>query len=225
MTKRRLHVGGKERVEGWEILNAVSAPEVDHIGDARDLSQFSDATFSDIYASHVVEHFDYKDELAQALREWHRVLIPGGRVLISVPDIEVLSRLIVDRSHPLEERFLLMQMMFGGHVDAYDHHRVGLNDEFLAWFLGAAGFVGMRRVDHFGVFNDTSTLRFKDVPISINMLAEKPKPGWPAFGSPQGLAADELLCICGGGAYQNCHGHQRSSTPGVSGNTLASVSI
>ena len=208
---RRLHIGGKQRAPGWEILNAVPAPEVDHIGDARDLSQFADATFSHIYASHVVEHFDYKNELAQALREWHRVLVPGGHVLISVPDIDVLSKLIVDRgSCTMEDRFLLMRMMFGGHVDAYDHHQVGFNDEFLAWFLGATGFCGMRRVERLGVFADTSETLFRGVPISINMIADKSVPTWPGFGVSAVPGTDELECICGSRElFVACHGQLR----------------
>lgn len=205
---RRLHIGGKQAAPGWEILNAVPAPEVDHVGDARDLSQFADATFGEIYASHVVEHFDYKFELAQALREWHRVLVPGGRVLISVPDIDVLARLFADRAGcTMEERFLLMRMMFGGHADAYDHHQVGFNDEFLAWFLGATGFRGMRRVERLGIFDDTSETRFHGVSISLNMVAEKPLSQWPAFGVPAVPRANELECICGSRRlFVDCHG-------------------
>jgi predicted SAM-dependent methyltransferase len=208
---RKLHVGGKQRVPGWEILNAIPAPEVDHVGDARDLSRFDDATFATIYASHVLEHLDYKDELARALREWHRVLVPGGCVMISVPDLDVLSRLIVNReSCTLEERFLLMRMMFGGHVDAYDHHQIGFNDEFLAWFLGATGFQGMRRVAHLGVFADTSEETFRGVPISINMIAEKPLPQWPGFGAAAVPRPNELECICGSQRlFVDCHGRPR----------------
>lgn len=208
---RRLHIGGKQRAPGWEILNAVPAPEVDHVGDARDLSRFTSATFTEVYASHVLEHLDYKDELAQALREWHRVLVPGGRVMISVPDIDVLSRLIVDRaSCTMEERFLLMRMMFGGHVDAFDHHQVGFNDEFLAWFLGATGFQGMRRVAHLGVFADTSDTTFRGMPISINMIAEKPVPQWPGFGVSPVPGPDALECICGSERlFLDCHGRPR----------------
>lgn len=211
-TVRRLHVGGKDRADGWEIINAVPAPEVDHIGDARDLSRFPDATFSQIYASHVLEHLDFKNEVAQALREWQRVLVPGGRIMISVPDIEILARLIVDRAaHDFEERFLLMRMIFGGHHDAFDYHLVGFNDETLAWFLGATGFVNMRRVERLGVFNDTSELRFKGTPISINMIAEKPQPAWSSFGwTPAEPDLGDLTCICGGGAlFTECHGRPR----------------
>lgn len=171
---RRLHIGGIQKAEGWEILNAVPAASVDHLGDARDLSRFSDNTFSDIYASHVVEHLDYVNELLKTLKEWYRVLLPGGKLYISVPDMDVLSRLFLEKDKlTLDERFFVMRMMFGGHVDKYDYHVVGLNQDFLQVFLRQAGYSNILRVNSFGLFQDTSGMHFKGVPISVNMTAEK----------------------------------------------------
>ncbi|MEO1299185.1 MAG: tetratricopeptide repeat protein, partial [Cyanobacteria bacterium J06636_16] len=173
---RRLHIGGKVRVPGWEVLNAVPGPYVDHMGNANDLSRFKDETFTDIYASHLVEHLDYRDELVNTLKEWYRVLAPGGRVYISVPDMDILAGLFISREKlNFSERFMVMRMMFGGHVDQYDYHVVGLNQDFLTMYLKQAGYVNVRRVDRFGLFNDTSNYVFKDVLISLNLIAEKPK--------------------------------------------------
>jgi predicted SAM-dependent methyltransferase len=38
----KLHIGGRERKQGWTILNTLSSPEVDVVGDIRDLSGFPD---------------------------------------------------------------------------------------------------------------------------------------------------------------------------------------
>ncbi len=172
---RQLHIGGQVKSEGWEVLNAIPGPSVDHVCNANDLSQFSDNTFAEIYASHVVEHLDYKDELLNTLREWNRVLKPGGKAFISVPDLDVLSELILKKNElDLGERFFVMRMIFGGHVDEYDYHVVGLNEEFLGIFLRDAGFVNLKRVSEFGLFEDTSSMLFKNVPISLNVIAEKP---------------------------------------------------
>lgn len=174
-TLRRLHIGGMAGAEGWEILNVSPAPCVDHVGNANDLSRFANGTFSEIYASHVVEHLDYKFELAETLKEWFRVLEPGGRVMISVPDLDILAGLIISKGDlTVGERFFVMQMIFGGHVDQHDYHVVGLNQEFLAYFLGEAGYVKARRVKNFNLFDDTSSMLFKGTPISLNMIAEKP---------------------------------------------------
>lgn len=172
---RRLHIGGKQISAGWEILNINPAFYVDHIGNANDLSQFADGTFAEIYASHVVEHFDYRDELKNTLNEWRRVLEPGGRVMISVPDLDILANLLVaDGSLSCDDRFFVMRMMFGAHSDQHDYHVVGLNEEFLSRFLYESGYVNIRRVEEFGLFDDTSSMVFGGVGISLNMIAEKP---------------------------------------------------
>ncbi|MGP1675523.1 MAG: class I SAM-dependent methyltransferase [Burkholderiales bacterium] len=167
-TARRLHIGGKYNVPGWEVLNANPAPYVDHVCDATDLSRFPDNTFAEIYSSHVVEHFDYAGQL--------RVMRPGGALRVSVPDMNVLAGLFLNnRDFSIDERFFVMRMIFGGHVDQYDYHLVGLNEEFLASFLGSAGFTQISRVIDFGLFNDTSRMLFRGVPISLNMIAYKPQ--------------------------------------------------
>ncbi len=172
---RKLHIGGTQKYPEWEVLNVTPGPYVDYLCDARDLSQFPDNTFTDLYASHVLEHFDYVEELINTLKEWRRVLIPRGKIYISVPDIDVLARLfLLKDALSVEESFFVMRMMFGGHIDKYDYHLVGLNQDFLKTFLFQAGFIHIRKVDNFGFFEDTSSQLFKGIPISLNMIAEKP---------------------------------------------------
>lgn len=173
---RKLHIGGKAPQDGWEIFNAVPGEHVDHEGDARDLSRFADNTFGVVYASHVVEHFDYAGgDLINTLKEWHRVLKPGGELYVSVPDMFVLCRLFTATDQlTADERFFVMRMLFGGHVDEWDYHMVGLDQQLLGGFLHQAGFREMRRVQGFGLFDDTSNMVFKGVPISCNMIAKKP---------------------------------------------------
>lgn len=171
---RKLHIGGRVRAEGWEVMDANDGPVVDHVGNARDLGRFGDGTFGAIYASHVVEHFDYKDELLATLTEWNRVLAPGATLYVSVPDMSTLAMLFLDKANlTIEERFHVMRMIFGGHIDKYDYHLVGLDADFLATFLDGAGFVNARRVLTFGLFEDTSGMMFKGVPISLNVICEK----------------------------------------------------
>ena len=174
---RKLHIGGKVRKPGWEVLNIQPGPHVDHIGNANDLSQFQDNTFAEIYASHIVEHLDYAGELQSTLKEWHRVLEYGGKLYVGVPDLDVLAGFLLDKKGLTpEERFNIMRIMFGGHVDAYDYHVVGLNQEFLTRFLVEAGFGAIRKVETFRLFQDASNIIFKDTLLSLNLTAEKQKP-------------------------------------------------
>jgi predicted SAM-dependent methyltransferase len=174
VSPRQLHIGGRVRAEGWEIMDANAGPAVDHVGDAGDLGRFAAGTFSTVYASHVLEHFDYKDALAATIAEWHRVLTPGGTLYVSVPDLAILASLFVLRDKfTIDERYQIMRMIFGGHVDRYDYHQVGLDPEFLATFLQEAGFVDLRRVPTFGLFDDTSSMLWNGYPISLNVVAKK----------------------------------------------------
>lgn len=175
---RRLHIGGTVAREGWEVLNAIPAEWVDHVGRAEDLSRFADRTFAEVYASHVLEHLSYQSALPAALAEWHRVLAPDGRLMVSVPDLDTLCELYTSRDvlGP-EQRFAVMRMMFGGQVDPFDFHCVGLNEELLTSYLSGAGFSAIRRVHDFGVFQDCSTLVFAGRPISLNLEAHKHSSG------------------------------------------------
>lgn len=170
---RKLHLGGTVRTVGWEVFNALPGDHVDHQGNASDLSRFASGTFDELYGSHIVEHFDYKDELQATLKEWHRVLAPGGLLYVSVPDLDTLCGLILDRRMTPTQRFHVMRMLFGGHVDQWDYHQVGLNQEFLSSFLQNAGFSGIQRVREFGLFSDTSSMVFAGTPISLNLIAYK----------------------------------------------------
>jgi predicted SAM-dependent methyltransferase len=169
----RLHIGGKGAAKGWKLLNIQPGEGVDHVGDIRDLSRFADGSFDAIYGSHVLEHVGYQKAMGETVRSIHRILRPGGKFFVSVPDLDVLCRLFVDGRLSSEERFHVMRMMFGGQTDEYDFHYVGLNAEFLSHFLHYAGFQRVYRVPELGIFDDISSMKYKGVLISLNMIAIK----------------------------------------------------
>lgn len=172
-----LHIGGQVRKEGWEVLNAMPGPAVDHVGDAKDLTRFRDGVFSSVYASHVLEHLDFTGEMQAALREWHRVLAPGGHLFVSVPDLTVLARLFLHNGLDASARFGIVKMIFGAHVDAYDYHKIGFDFDILQQVLGKAGFIDIERVERFDLFDDTSLLTVGGQPISLNVIARRPAGG------------------------------------------------
>jgi predicted SAM-dependent methyltransferase len=172
----KLHIGGRTRTPGWTSFDIAPGPEVDLMGDCRDLSRFEDDSVDEIYASHILEHLSYRNEIVPALKEWYRVLLPGALVKISVPDFDVLCRLFVRPDLSPAERGEVLRMVFGGQMDEHDFHRAGLTFELLSMLLTMAGFAGIKRVGRLGDFDDTSRLELKGVPISLNITARKPLP-------------------------------------------------
>lgn len=169
----RLHIGGTVRKDGWKVLNALPGDHVDFVGDVRDLSQFSDASFDVVYGSHIMEHLGYNADLPKVVGEIARILRPGGRFFVSVPDLETLCRLFLHPQSTFEDRYNIMRMMFGGQVDQYDYHYVGLWDQLLVLVLFKNGFANAYRVPRFPFFNDTSATEYGGIPISVNLVAVK----------------------------------------------------
>lgn len=171
-TKIKLHIGGEQAKAGWHILNALDGADVDFVGDVRDLGRFSEACCECVYASHVMEHVNQNDFLP-TLKGIYRILQEGGELYFSVPDLEVLCKLFLDQKLRPEERFHVMRMMFGGQTDEYDFHYIGLSNEIMLSFFHQAGFGNVRRVESFGLFDDTSEYKPYGLPISLNLIAVK----------------------------------------------------
>ncbi len=71
-------------------INA-SAPHVDIVSTALDLYVIEDGAVTEIRAVDVLEHISYRDT-DRALAEWARVLRPGGRLFVQVPDAACVMR-------------------------------------------------------------------------------------------------------------------------------------
>ena len=168
----KLHIGGETAKEGWKVLNIQKKDGVDFEGDLSDLSQFSDNSIEAVYASHVLEHVDQK-KVKETLLGVNRILKKGGKFYISVPDMDILCRMFIDKKTNGKVKFHTMRMMFGGQIDKYDFHYFGWNYEFLCVYLRGANFEKVERVDSFGLFKDTSNYKPYGFPISLNVIAYK----------------------------------------------------
>ena len=168
----KLHIGGLQVKEGWKILNIMNDEGVDFIGDISDLSQFSNNSIDEIYASHVFEHLSHK-KIDGTLDGIHRVLRPGGTFQISVPDMDRLFSLYLNPNTSKQMRFFLMCVIFGGQNDPFDFHDFGWSEDTLSDAFTRHQFREVKRVENFGYFNDTSSMLIGELPISLNMVATK----------------------------------------------------
>lgn len=82
---RRLEIGpGSHPLPGFEALDIVKRPGVQHVGDAAN-PPFVDATFDEIYSSHCIEHINWF-EVEAAVAQWVRILKPGGLLEVHTLD-------------------------------------------------------------------------------------------------------------------------------------------
>lgn len=120
----------------------------------------------EIRASHVLEHFPHS-QVAAVLKEWIRVLKPGGVLKIAVPDFKVIAE-----QYLAGVRIPVQGYVMGGQIDEHDFHQTLFDEEVLSEALREAGLIGIRRWQD--AIEDCHRL-----PISLNLAGTKPYDVWP----------------------------------------------
>ena len=169
----RLNLGARNKpVEGFLGMDIDPHDGIDFVGDVSDLSRFKDESVSEILASHILEHFPHPRTLA-VLREWHRVLISGGRLLIAVPD---LSR-AMDIYKKFGQSDWLIRWLWGDQEYKTAYHYVGFDEDRLTGLLLSAGFSDVFRVEelpsHAEKDCSSNVFNMDGLPVSLNMVATK----------------------------------------------------
>jgi ubiquinone/menaquinone biosynthesis C-methylase UbiE len=180
---KKLHLGcGKRHIPGFVHIDSHPFPHVDFVQDIRSLSNIEDKSASLVYSCQVIEYFD-REELPNVLKEWGRVLCPGGVLRLSVPDFEVMTRLY---TAGLKLDWLL-GTLYGKIPDGkggYLYHRTTFDEASLREVLLSSGFVRPERWDwrdteHAGV-DDFSQAYFphmekqRGIQWNLNMQAARP---------------------------------------------------
>lgn len=125
----KLHLGsGVKFLKGYTHIDANKHPHIDHVTDVRSLSFVKTESVEEIYASHVLEHFN-RLEVLDVLKEWNRVLCIGGVMRLAVPDFEA----VVDEYNEKHNLDVILGLLYGGqdyqhnfHYQAYDFNRLKL---------------------------------------------------------------------------------------------------
>lgn len=140
MTK--LHLGcGTKRLPGYINVDILPGPAVDHICDIRELD-FADESADLVYSCAAIEHVGRR-EWVDLLREWRRVLKPGGLLRVSTMDFDACaSEYLKNRNLPQ-----LLGLLIGGQKDKYDWHGMIFDYDVLEQGLIEAGFGNVRRYD------------------------------------------------------------------------------
>jgi SAM-dependent methyltransferase len=135
--------------EEWR-MDVEAAVEPDMVGSITAID-LPDNEVNAVYASHILEH-DEQWDVHQALCEVLRVLAPGGKALIVVPDLVRVAREITEHPDLIEmvtpdTPFVNtpLDMLFGWQPAIYRgqefmRHRTAFTRQTLAAHLQAAGF-------------------------------------------------------------------------------------
>lgn len=178
MGEVRLHIGAGKRNFG-ELWDHIDAQKLPHIK-SHDVTKlpYESNSVSLIYSAHLIAYFD-RQEIGPVLKEWHRVLKPGGVLRLATPDMEALTRLVCqdhDRWYDLSKILgpLYGRMDIGEKVI---YHKTVYNASHLYYKLEAAGFKGVKRYDHakteHACFDDHSMAYIDGTLISLNVEAHK----------------------------------------------------
>jgi len=169
----KLNLGARDRrIPGFKNMDIDAHAGVDFVGDVSNLSQFPDGSVDEIYASHILEHFEHHRTLA-VLKEWCRVLRPGGRLLVGVPDFARAVELY--QTMGLDE--WIIRFLCGDQEYKTAYHYTLFDEDRLSQQLRAAGFSDVFRVEQFPLENDgdcsnlVSTVDGQNV--SLNLIATK----------------------------------------------------
>jgi SAM-dependent methyltransferase len=150
----RLNLGcGDKILPGYvnvDVVEARAGMRPDVMCDLHDLAPFADASADEILSVHVVEHF-WRWEIAAVMREWVRVLKPGGQMVVECPNI--LSACETFLQNPREyahedQRGQRTMWVFYGDPEWQDPlmiHRWGYTPESLQALLSEVGLKDVRQ--------------------------------------------------------------------------------
>jgi len=87
----------RDNCVGWDLEH----------GDAQLLDRIEDESFDFVYSSHTLEHVA---DASAALRNWYRVVKPGGHLILFVPDRDLYEKKLTlpSRWNPDHKRFFLL---------------------------------------------------------------------------------------------------------------------
>lgn len=91
----KLNIGcGGKVIEGWTGVDAVKRPGADIVADCKAIPLPSGCA-NELMAIHLVEHV-YSWEVPAILKEWFRLLRPGGLLVLEMPDIVKAAKNIAE---------------------------------------------------------------------------------------------------------------------------------
>lgn len=152
-------------------------PDIHYLRQIDRLPYLKTSSVDLLYASHCLEHFSFV-RTAEILAEWFRVIKPGGRLRLSVPDFDKLLNIYEDQDHDVHS---IMKQLMGGQTYSLNYHYTIFTRSYLTGLLKDAGFVTVSSwdLDANPLFCDDMSSYCKKIdgvtyPVCLNLDAVKP---------------------------------------------------
>ncbi|MEK7555434.1 MAG: methyltransferase domain-containing protein [Patescibacteria group bacterium] len=139
-----INVGcGEKGISGFINIDANPLRPKILLYDVRLKLPFSDDSATIIYVSNILEHF-YLDELANILKEFRRIMRPGGILRIVVPDLEKSISSYIQKDSQFFSDFPRNFKSIGGRfvnlIFCDSQHKTAFDFNFIKELLAAVGF-------------------------------------------------------------------------------------
>jgi predicted SAM-dependent methyltransferase len=129
---------------------------------------FPDGSVSEILSNHSIEHILWP-KLSFAIKDWWRVLVPGGRIFLRTPDLEYICQSYVTRKttreHPVDMSAMISTFcdwgpaecanvkLFAGQNYPGNIHYFCLDFDMATRLLTSHGFINISRLNILPVFS------------------------------------------------------------------------
>lgn len=143
----KLNIGcGGRRLPGYTGVDAVQRPAAEIVAKA-DKIPLADNSVDEIIALHLWEHF-HQWECVNVINEWKRLLKPGGRLVLELPNIykccqNLISGRMEGGKHPWQLSYFGLYGDPRG-SDPFMAHKWGWTPETITQFLKEHGFIKIR---------------------------------------------------------------------------------
>lgn len=125
--------GNSGRTPGVINVDIRNIPTVDVVADVRKLP-YKENEIDEIYNRNLIEHFG-RHEIKDLLKEWARILKPGGKIHIETVDMGEL----MDHWREIPQENLLDGIL-GAQTYSENFHKMIFTKDILVNFLNEAGF-------------------------------------------------------------------------------------
>jgi len=139
----KLHLGcGAKYIPGFVHVDAIQFEHIDHVSSIDRLTFIESESVDLIYNCHVLEHFK-RASVRDVLKEWCRVLKPGGILRTAVPDFEAICQ-VYSQNKDLSK---VIGPIMGGQNYLYNIHYNVFDFATLKGLLEDTGFQDIQRWD------------------------------------------------------------------------------